>query len=522
MGAVPNDGISDNYAFELAFKKAISNGVDTIIVPSGTYHFHEKIVMKNVSQNLVLIGESDSRLVLQNTDFLFISNLMEEVEFDGSLTINQSHIRLNHGSDYSEGDVFHISSNSSFENNWGYKENDLLEVSKVNGSRLRFNQGLLFNYTQEEGMTIRRYRPLTFGLVNIDILIDVTSNSKRLTGVTLQGMSFVAQGVSIKVRGGKEYYHRGIAISGAPSVNIKEMDLSRTEYGVLINYSANINIEEVYAYRCRHAIVPATATRDIVLDNIRGEYCQGVLDAHMAFNITANNIRDLKATAFSNTRAIGVQIKNSVFETTASVRQDYIYWSAQGLTKEYELYYNNHDVIFDNVKWVHDSPTHFNGLSVYSCRRLIVKNSTTHSVSCYGSLFDGAIVENSTVGSISLPTHDLSVRNSTLNGDIYKSTAYVVSVRGTGAVRFDSVIVKGYTSSYFLDKFYNTDHYNSFEFNDCQINSLLGWSSSVYYPGVRYRKLGVNNVHTSSGLLFNSPLLVENDFSGLFITSSKD
>jgi hypothetical protein len=520
-GAVPNDERPDTRAFELAISKALNNGIDTVFIPRGRYLIDKRIVLKDVSSNLILKGEPGVIIEAGNSGFLFISNRYDVFDQRKDASMGDQVVNISNAQKLRNGDILHISSSSKYENGWGYKENDIAFVKSTRPGRVDLVDELLFNYSGNEKVEIKGYHPYLLGIHDIELIINARSGYMKITGITSQRMAVEAHDVSVKVDGGEGYFHRGFAISGAPSIIMEGIDMHRAEYGVLINFSRNIQISDVYAFKCRHAVVPATATRNIELNDIRGEYCQGVLDAHMAFNLKANGIQDRKAIAFSNTRAIGVEVRNSTFEVDPTFEQDYAYWSAQGLTKEYESYYEDQDIQFENVQWVHDKPTPLNGLSVFSCRNLIVRNCTTHSVSCYGKLYGSIVVDSSSMGMVWNPSHQMTITNSQFDGNLFRNSEFVIRMTGTGEAQFKNVIFDGYQEAYLLKKFYNTERYNSILFKDCVIRSLKGWSSEEYYPGLKYRALVAEDVVIDNDNLFNTPVLKENKFDRVYKESAK-
>jgi hypothetical protein len=239
--------------------------------------------------------------------------------------------------------------------------------------------------------------------------------------------------------------------------------------------------------------VPTNACVNVDIKNLEGRDCQGVMDSHMSFNVRYDSVKDISATQFSNCRALGVIISNSSFDVIPGYEQNFSYWSAQGLTQEYKRLYDEYDVRLDNVEWVHEHPTEFNGLAVYSCRNIYVSNCKTHNLSLYGKLSGRAYIETSSLGNVRINSHAVTLKDCVMDGGLNATTKYVLRLTGKGETVLDGVTVKNYNaqSTYLFSNFYNTSDYNKVTIKNSNIQELKAWTDAMTYPGLRYNGLHI-------------------------------
>lgn len=268
-------------------------------------------------------------------------------------------------------------------------------------------------------------------------------------------------------------------------------------YGTLLNYCRNIEAYNTKAISCRHAYTPAQATINVKVENLRGEHCHSVMDAHQAFNVHYKNVVDTLATQFPNCRSLGTFIENARIYLTKSAYQDYAYWSVQTLTKEYEPIYKEYDTRFLKVNYVVPRPSAFNGLTSFTCRNFIVEDCTTSSIAYYGdqNMLQKVKIINSRVGVIRIDGQKTEVTNTILDGRLFPGANYVLRFTGSGETILDGIKVQNYDPSrtFLFDMFYNQPAMNRMIISNSTIGNLRGFANKLVYPGMKYDKIEINS-----------------------------
>ena len=514
FGATGNDGIEDTQAFLQAFNYLNSTTeYQTLFIPSGRYLIGNQISIKNLRGDISIIGEPGTVIELQNTGFLMLRPKTKNMILRKSVESGSKEIDVVDASDVFVNDVVHLQSNSPFETGWNYKENDLHILTSVKKNNLTLRDGLLFNYDpSKEVVNVFAFRPksvlvrgITFHLRTNE---DVTG---KISAITAWGVHLTAKDLTFTGIATNGLKHRAINLARCPSISIDGIRLRNLDYGVLMNFCRDIRIINVEAIDCRHATVPATACVNVKVSKVYGLRCQGVIDAHVSFNVHYDSIQDMDATQYSNCRALGVTISNSVFQIDSSFYQTYAYWSAQTLTDEYKALYWKYDVTFNNVQWIAKRPSNFNGLTAFSCRNMYITNCTTHNISQYGGLSGNVRIENSRIGSIRIRSTKVLIDRCELDGRLFREARFVLRFSASGDAIITRTKINHYApgKTFLFQRFYNTENKNSVTFIDSDICELAGITDTVVYPNKRYRNLRFINTdykfreHNSRRLFFD-------------------
>lgn len=491
FGARPNDGNDDSAAFQRAinFINKI-DGVNTLRIPDGKYRILKPIRLHNMQSDIFIYGENNVEVIIENADFLSIWPKANRVKLRSSALRNERTLDLEKANDVRIGDVIHIYSNSAWESAWGFNENDIHTVKRIEGNRIELTDALLFNYEPgREEVIVETYRSYSLSIEQLKlILVTRKSEEQRYSAISARAVKLNLNKISMSDASGQKPFHLGVNVSRCPSVRFSDLNFENLEYGLLANYCRDVAGLGISAQNCRHGVVPTNACINVKVVNLRGRSCQGVMDAHMSFNVLYDSVQDVGATQFSNCRALGVVVSNSTFDVISDYEQDFSYWSAQGLVSEYDGLYNEYDVRLSNVKWVHEHPTEFNGLAINSCRNLYIDGCTTHNLSLYGKLFDRAYITNSRLGNVRLNSHDVVIKKCVMDGRLNENTKYVFRLTGKGETLLNEVTVKNYNPEVtcLFGNFYNTSDHNRVIIKNSNIQKLKAWTDAMIYPGLKY------------------------------------
>ena len=491
FGARPNDGKDDAKAFQRAlnFINDVAE-VTTLYVPRGDYLIRKPIRVHNMHSDMIISGENRTRIIIENADFISIWPEARKVNMSSPAFRGEPKLILGKNSDVEIGDVIHIYSNSSWESAWGFNENDIHTVSSFENGQLRIDDNLLFNYHPgKEKVNVEVYKSHLLMLEQLRLIFSKRqSEDQRFSAITARAVKLKLNKIAISDESGYKPFHLGVNVSRCPSVNFSDLEFRNLEYGLLMNYCRDVVGGNILAENCRHGIVPTNACVNVEVVSLKGKGCQGVMDAHMSFNVKYDSVRDIGATQFSNCRALGVVVSNSTFDVNSNYKQNFSYWSAQGLVEEYIGLYDEYDVRINNVEWVHEHPTEFNGLAINSCRNLYIEECTTHNLSLYGKLAGHAYIENSWLGNVRLNSHAINIKNCVMDGQLNRKTHYVFRLTGGGDTMIDNVTIQNYDpkTTYLFGHFYNTSDHNRVTIKNSNIQELKAWTDAMIYPGLKY------------------------------------
>lgn len=527
-GADSHDDLSDDEAF----KKAITNCIKykkIFKLRDGTYIIHKIIIIQQADQTFIMEGSTQSVIKVPEHGFLRIQSASINKQLVSVINSGDKSFEIDNIEGLKEGQIIRISSDSHWETGWKYKENDTHIIDKIEGKRIYTQNPILFNYhPNNENIQVTFSEMITARFKDFSLILDSEQSWNKTTAIEVVSMKVQATNLTIKDTR-RQIFHRGFSIVNSPAIVFKNLILDGLEYGVLMNYCRNIHVDGIEAKMLRHSLAPANATIDMYAKNITGYYCQGVIDAHQCFNIHYDSIQDINASQFSNCRALGTKITNSIFNADSSFYQDYMYWSNQFLTPEYEHLYQEYDTYFDKVTWVHAKPSGFNGLTTFSCRNFIITNCKTHNISLYGKLYGIASINNSSIGSIRINSHNVVIDSCIMDGHLFKDTRYVFRFTGAGDTKINNVVGKNYNSSItdLFEYFYNTSHMNSVKITNSAFSALRSWSEKLIYPNLEYKTLYIDNSDFKGfskklpGKIFTPKVIKENlrQVSGLNINT---
>ena len=493
-GAIPNDGLDDSKAFIDIFSFInMVPGEKIIRIPNGDFNIEKRLELKLYNSDIKIIGENSSKIIFHKDALFYISSNYNEFDFEGKIYRNDTSISLNTEL-ISSGKCIRIYSDTPYETGWNYYENDIHILKKAIGNRVILDEPIIFNYdSNEEKVKIQIFEKGAVEFDNITVQIIPNIGKYVQSAIVAQGVRFTAKNFRIFKDPEAKGVARGFDLASCIDVELNQIEFDNLEYGLLTNFCRNIKASNIVAKDCRHAIVPATATINVYGTDIVGIRCQGVIDAHQAFKVHYNNVKDEQATEYSNCRALGVKITNAQFEIKSGYYKTYAYWSNQLLTEDYQYLYKEYDSHFENVKWVSDVPGHFNGITVYSCRNWTLINCISHSAANYGQIYGRVTVDNCDFGAIRLRTYNADLTNTTLNGELFRKTSYAISLSGSGNAEMRYLNVINYKpNTYFLDIFHNSNE-SSLLIENSNICYLAGWAQKIQYPKNIYRNMTLVN-----------------------------
>ncbi|WP_127128450.1 glycosyl hydrolase family 28-related protein [Pseudoflavitalea rhizosphaerae] len=505
FGAVPNDGKDDAKAFQKALNEAVGKGGAVVIrIPGGTYNINSRVILNNFTGNITLAGDPGTKIISSSTGgFAQIQALSQEIRMTRPVTRNNSTFTYQQekGWQIAPGDLISVSSNTPFETAWKYKENDIIRIRSASRGLMQLEDKLLFNYTPaSETVKVVVYKKCSLSVKNIDFILTPTNaaeKNKRITILTVVGMSLNMENTNFQYTGKLRYWHLGVSVVAGEGVNFSRIQLNNFMYGVLMNYCRNVKAYDTKVEYSRHGYAPAQACYNVYIEKLRGFKCQSAIDAHPSFLVHYKDVVDTLASEFPNCRSLGTIIEDARFNVRDDFYQLYCYWSVQNLTPEYKALYGEYDTQFKNVYWVSKKPGNFNGLTSYTCRKFLVDNCTTHNIAFYGDqqIMQEVVITNCRAAVIRIDGQKTLVKNTVMDGNLAPTAKYVFRFSGTGQTRFENVTVKNYNrdSVYLFDYFYNQQYMNQLFISNSKIGPLRGWTNKFIYPGKPYPVISVSS-----------------------------
>lgn len=497
-GAVPNDGIDDSKAFVEILKKISGKSGDyTILIPAGNFYIDKQIEAANLEGSLSFKGKKGSVMHVRGYGFAFIRASSFPVELIKSANRHDATLEIsNSGSGKIEnGDLIHIETNSVFETGWKYREHDIHRIKKFQHNRVDLHSTILFNYKPDaekvSGVVYKKFH-LSFSDIEFRLSSETPQKAQpaRRTVITAWGVSLDMKDTRFVYNGKEDYYHLGLSVLASEGLKFSNIYMKGFMYGILMNFCRNIQGKNTFAEYTRHAYTPAQATINVDVENLRGEHCHSVMDAHQAFNVHYKNVVDTLATQFPNCRSLGTFIEDASIYLAKTAYQDYAYWSVQTLTKEYEPIYKEYDTRFLRVNYVVPRASAFNGLTSFSCRNFIVEDCTTSSIAYYGdqNILQKVKISDSRVGVIRIDGQKTEVTNTVLDGRLFPEANYVFRFTGSGETHLNGVRVQNYDPSrtFLFDMFYNQPAMNKMVISNSSIGKLRGFANKLVYPGMKY------------------------------------
>ena len=501
FGAIPNDNKDDFAAFQQlinTLENAPGNYI--VLIPKGDYHLFKPIsTTRGLKQNIAFKGEKGTRIIIRGYGGGSMVAASAQTVLLQPVSRNQNSIsvKLPPAFKVEAGDLVHLQSNTPFEEAWKYKENDIHRITSISGNQIGLASDLLFNYdNSRESVVVTIYKKCALNFSNIAFVLEPDGGKKKgvETMLGLKGVSADFRNVSFEYTGKEDFYHLGLSIAASENLYFDNIFLKNLQYGILMNYCRNIKGYNTKADACRHAYTPTQACYNVYVENLNGIRCQSVLDAHVSFKVHYNKVRDTLATQLPNCRSLGTIIENTRISMTGNYNQMYAYWSVQTLTPEYAPMYGEYDTRFNNVYWVSKTAGSFNGLNSYSCRKLIVENCTTHSVSYYGDqTLQRVEIRNSRIGAIRIDANKVLVENTVMDGSLIPGASFVFRFIGKGDCRLDGITVKNYDprTTYLFDYEYNVPGFGGITIANSNIGALKGWVKTIQYPGRPGNKVSV-------------------------------
>jgi hypothetical protein len=497
FGAIPNDDQDDRPAFVRVLSKIKDAPGDyRILVPKGNYLIRSRIGVVGLKGNISFEGENGTVIKIQDEWFMNLKAASIGASLQRPVNRNDSilNLSLNPSVRISPGDLIHVQSSSIFETGWKYKENDLHQIRKIKGNHVALGSRLLFNYDPaKEKVLVTIFEKAALSFKNMSLVLEPLKDNVRAYVLSLAGFSVSMSQVNFSYTGKTYYYHNAVFLAGCQNVSFENMKFNNLQYGVTMSYCRDVTALNTEGKMVRHIYTPTTATINVNVNGLKGVNCHSAMDAHVAFNVTYENVVDTLATKYPTCRALGVTIRNARLSMKNKDYQLYSYWSVQTLTPEYKDVYKEYDSKFINVFWVSPVPGKFNGITTYICGRFIVDNCTTNSVSCYGKVATEMVIRNSTVGSIT-GLQKVRVENTVMNGKLYSNAPYVFKFRGPGKSAINNVKVEGYDENitYLFGDQDNSPKSNSLKLSDMKVSRLKGWTNKLQGRG-NYNTLEVEN-----------------------------
>lgn len=289
---------------------------------------------------------------------------------------------------------------------FGAKACDTFAIVGIDGNDVQVNGSCTFPYDiGSETVTVRHYVRRELTMTDVKLTCD--------EGVRIFSVVWYIVGMRCTLRNCiVENWTPlrdidGFSFLDSPFLEIYDAYAEGVRYAHLANQSRHYYVIRGIGSRCRHFADCATHTVDILYQNCRTFYCNAGLTTHGCFDLKIRDCVTLHAQGgMPSPRAWGCDIDGFYVrqDQDSTYYQLHTYWghpNTGSLAAPYAFLPSEYDVVLRRVDWVANAANigAFNGINVYSCRRLIIDKCRTHAVATAFSLLQVCITD-STIGTI--------------------------------------------------------------------------------------------------------------------------
>lgn len=463
---------------------AIQNNIDTIFIEEGTYEINNTVYDGILRNDLAIIGIGNVQINVRSRFLYLTSPIIDEFIADKNLLKADKIIshRLTNFEFEKQHLTLFIISDSIIETGWKYKKGELQNIEKVDNKNYYLKDSLLFNYDKNEKAKIRIYDSKKISFSNIHFVVNEKETKwteeqvirtdgcrNQLTNVKISNRNKTKQGLFWGM------YH-------CNDIKVENFETTNFIYGLVIDYSKDVYGRKIISNNTQHPIVPATFTQNVKIENVRGY--NTCIDAHLAFNVSYDDVDIDTGSDYFNCRSFGVKITNSVFKSSKEINYDGIGIGVSSLTKAYEYLYDEYDVILKNVKWNYPLKL-YNGLHIHKCRNFLLDSVETHRVST-GSFIKKFEITNSKLGSLFSYDSNFFVSNSVFDCSLQRLSKCIepISCSFSGSAKIENCKFINFSNQYLFSYVSSPD--SKITFSKCSFSGIDKLVKVFEYPKARY------------------------------------
>lgn len=485
---VKKDDNLQNELKRLVMNASLPNKCDTIFIEAGEYNINETIYKGVINSDIVIKGIGEVRLNVKKNVFYFMSPVIYNEKTTSVINRGDKFINSDHGLNNKlnlENLRLLLFSSDYVEEGWKYKKGEIQHIIDFNKKGIQIQDSVMFNYCLNEKANIIIYESKNITLANITFIVNSDKSWDYDQVVRTDGCRVNAY--SIKVVNGLEE-KKGLfwGMYYCTDIKVKNFSIKNFEYGIGLDYCKNIRIDSVNSVNTHHAIVPACFTQNVYVNHVRGK--NTTIDGHPSINLHYNDVNVYTDMDYFNCRSLGVKITNSVFTCNPNNEIESIEIGLTSLREEYKYLYNQYDIIFDNVTWLHKVKS-FNGIHVNFCRNFIVKNVRTHMVST-GSFIKNVMLDSSNIGYFKGYDSNFTIQNTKFD----KNLANSAKIRYPLFSSFDgqaNIINCTFTNyDYELFEFISSPD-TKITIKNSDLGTLTGLVKKFEYPNNQYKFLKI-------------------------------
>lgn len=464
---------------------------DSIFFEAGLYNINNTIFLGSLKKNLFIQGIGN---VIFNTATaimdVYSENLLE-FQYIGEIKRgtdkisipNEINFKLEDNNDY----FLKISTKTNIENNWKYDKGELIPINKISKNSILLKDSVFFDYFNNDKIVFSIYKPQTVEINNIVFKTNKQNNWDYKALIYSNSVNLKVNNLNIE-NNLKEQKGKFIICTYCNDSQFKNLQFKNLTYGITLSYGYNSLFDSIIGNNVIHPIVPAVFSKNIYVTNFKGN--NTAIDAHLAINVSYENIDINTGLTYFNCRAFGVKLKNVVIRCYRNASGDSVYLGIPSLFKEYEHYRNDYDIILENVDWQHKL-IGYNGLHVQKCRDFIVNNCTTHSVST-GSFIRNFIINNSDIGYFKCYDSNFKITNTNFDGRLQnnQNTIPPINCSFSGEATITDCKFLNYNTA--LIGFISSPN-TKLTFKNCKLNSINSFCDDFQYPDRKYNQIQFEN-----------------------------
>lgn len=459
-----------------------SNSNYPLYIPSGNYSIDKTLIKGIISKNVTIIGRGNVNFYcnapLIENDF----NTIHIIRLNRPLKRGQNTFYLN-SSGINKGDILIISSMAIAESAWKYKNTDCLEISNIYIDSIETKEGLNFNYYPKDEIKINIIRPIKIHIENINFHMNKNKISNK--AMAIKGAIVTINKLKGESMNSNENF---LQMFGCINSTIRNIKINNFQYGILINYCRNINIENIQANNTIHAVVPAYWTTKVKVNGYKGN--NTAIDSHPSFDIWYNNVDINTGMTYFNCRALGVKLTNSKIRANPLKQTGSVYIGISSLTSENENLYDQYDIIINNLQWIHSSKES-SGFRIYKCRNLKISNTKTHNITTT-NFINSISINKCVIGGFYCYDSNFNIKNTKFKSNLQGTNNLQppLSVSYDGNATITNCTFKGYSNSYLFK--YIHSYKTNILFDKCYLDSFKGIALKLGYPNKIYKYIIFN------------------------------
>lgn len=322
MWGCVGDGLTDdtaNMREVLAAAGACSHTIPVVIPDTGNkYIMDSTMTAISCSTGMVIEGRGMPTIQLKsdaNNDYFYLTaSGFSGYSLNDSTAIGDTTITLANATGLSVGDLFYIYSTTDAETSWNRDKQDLSIVAAIAGNDVTLADPLHFTYNSgAETIAISAGEPQRLDMQNIKFVHNTSTLDARSTAFfyftngTIENIELVNE---TGTQDGKV-----LKLQRCYNMNISDVSVDNAGYGVYLRSCRHINVQNVVAHDCHHAVSFADYSSDCTVRGVQASYCDGSIDVHQGIQIHWDHIVSIGDQDAITPRSLGGSITNSYFHS---------------------------------------------------------------------------------------------------------------------------------------------------------------------------------------------------------------